>query len=619
VDAVNDAPLAASDTFYGDEDTWVEANVSVNDEDIDSSELIFSVLTENNPYNISLDASGMMQWLPPTNFNGAASFQYSVCDNAGACDTATVIIEILEINDAPLVDFAPATVQEDMQTDYAALSYAFDIEGQGLYQSIVTASGVEALLNPLEGTITLTASDNYYGNAFVVLTTCDILGDCFTDTIHIEITPVNDDPYAFDTSFNTFQNIDFTESWYNHIFDIDNVELSFEGAAHFGNLEISSDGSFVFSPLENFLGQDTLFVHACDTSNACIDLYYIVNVLPPNQPPVIQSAEAEICQGTSASFDLSQIVSDEIDAAGYLQYAFSSNVPSTFTTDAENQALTIEPSPLFHGQMIIEMQVCDNASPSLCATNTLTLQITGTTSPVINEVVVNSISCNSAADGSIQLVDVTEEIGVTYLWSNGNTSEAIDELGPGDYSVQISGLSNCSEPLSAQFTITEPEELLVTLNNQSISSPGAGSIESTVAGGTAPYSYLWSGPNGFSATGSSIAGLNEPGDFSLTVTDANGCVYSTVSSITSTDVISGSSFNVYPNPASGNFIILEMNALVETGSTLVVIDACGRVIMSKSVSSKKEVLSVDNWEAGIYTICVEGLHYKYQTRVIVLN
>jgi hypothetical protein len=62
-----------------------------------------------------------------------------------------------------------------------------------------------------------------------------------------------------------------------------------------------------------------------------------------------------------------------------------------------------------------------------------------------------------------------------------------------------------------------------------------------------------------------------------------------------------------------------MNALVETGSTLVVIDACGRVVMTKSLSSQKEVLSVDNWEAGIYTICVEGLHYKYQTRVIVLN
>jgi len=358
---------------------------------------------------------------------------------------------------------------------------------------------------------------------------------------------------------------------------------------------------------------------ACDSLGACITLRYLVNVLPPNQPPLIQSTEAEICQGSSAIIDLSQIVTDEVDLAGSLQYTFSSNVPATFTTHPENQSLSIEPSPLYQGEMVIEMQVCDNASPSLCATNTITLQITATTSPIINEVSVNAVSCNGASDGSISLLDVSEELGVTYLWNNGSASETINELSPGDYSVLISGLSNCSVPLAAQFTIAEPEALLVTLNTQSISSPGAGSIESTVTGGTEPYSYLWSGPNEFTATGSDITGLNDAGDFNLQVTDANGCIYSATTSITSTKETESSAIRIYPNPCSGEFISLELTHDVEPGSILWVIDACGREIAKRTVTSKKETLEIGDWKSGIYTVRVLGLWHAYQSCVIVVK
>ena len=43
-----------------------------------------------------------------------------------------------------------------------------------------------------------------------------------------------------------------------------------------------------------------------------------------------------------------------------------------------------------------------------------------------------------------------------------------------------------------------------------------------VTGGTAPYSYLWTGPNGFTSTDKDIFNLKD-GLYQLTVTDANGC------------------------------------------------------------------------------------------------
>lgn len=51
-----------------------------------------------------------------------------------------------------------------------------------------------------------------------------------------------------------------------------------------------------------------------------------------------------------------------------------------------------------------------------------------------------------------------------------------------------------------------------------------GRININVSGGTAPYAFSWTGPNGFTSIQQNIANL-ESGTYSLTVTDANGCTY----------------------------------------------------------------------------------------------
>lgn len=619
VDAVNDAPGAFEDIFFGFEDSVIEDNVSGNDEDIDSNNLVFAALSEDNPYNISIDASGFMQWLPPANFSGTVVFHYSVCDNNGACDTASVTIEILEINDSPIADLPSINLDEDSSTEYASLNFAFDIEGQELYQSLISSSGIEAVLNPETGIITLSTANNYNGPAFVVVAICDVLGDCIIDTIQVEITPVNDNPYGFETSFITYQDIAFSGSWYNHVFDIDDTTLSFSATSHFGSIDVLSTGSFLFTPLNNFIGQDTILLQACDSSNACVTLQYLISVLTPNQPPITQSAESTICQGASAIFDLSQLVSDEADSAGELQYTFISNAPGTFLTNATDHTLTINPSPLFSGEMIIEMLVCDNASPSLCSTDTVTLQIIATTTPIINEVEITSISCQGASDGSIHILDVLEETGVTFAWSNGSTDAMIENLNPGDYSVQINGLSECSESLSAQFTITEPQLLDAILNAQSIASELGGMIESSITGGTAPYSYSWSGPNGFTSENPSVVGLADPGEYSLVVTDANGCQTIVTSLITSISETNLDAINVYPNPATESSIYLQLASVIEPGSALRVYDACGRTILSRTTSSNREMLPTETWQAGIYTLCIEHKLQSYLARVVVIK
>jgi gliding motility-associated-like protein len=106
----------------------------------------------------------------------------------------------------------------------------------------------------------------------------------------------------------------------------------------------------------------------------------------------------------------------------------------------------------------------------------------------------------------------------SYAWSSGSTSAAATGLSSGNYSVTITDASGCS--ITENFTVNQPAALSLTLNATVISCFGAndGTITSTVSGGTAPYTYLWSN----TANTNQIQNLS-PGPYTLTVTDAAGC------------------------------------------------------------------------------------------------
>lgn len=616
---INDSPIALEDFVTGSEDNPLSASIATNDSDIDSSDLVYAAVAENNPSNISIDADGLLYWLPPANFSGYTTVSYSVCDLNGACDTAEVQIQIEEINDAPLVNFPPLLILEDSDAQYTANYYVFDIEGQVLYQSLVTAQGVNVALDPTTGFLSISAVSNYFGNAFVVINTCDVLGACTADTVFMNVEPVNDPPFGFDFTFNTFQNTPLTDSWYNHVFDIDDTVISFSAVSSFGSVSIENDGAFAYSPLQNFLGQDTIWLEACDSSSACISLQFLIDVLPPNQPPSVEDALRSICQGSFAEIDLEELATDEVDSAGNLQYTFTSSVTSSYTIDAAAQSLIITPSSFFAGEMIVAFQVCDNESPSLCSNGTITLNITASTSPAIIAVTVNNISCFGQNDGSIIIEQVSDEAGVLFLWDNTSSDSALYNLSAGAYNVELTGLSSCSSPSIAQFIVTEPEALTLQLVSSSINSPDGGLISSTVTGGTPPFNYLWTGPDNFNASAPSIENLNNAGQYYLTVTDANGCTVDSAVMVTSVESIDFENFNVFPNPSNGQNITVQLPSIAETGAILRITDTKGILVYETTVSSRNEVLKIDSLSPGIYFIIASGGLHKYYARITITH
>lgn len=167
-----------------------------------------------------------------------------------------------------------------------------------------------------------------------------------------------------------------------------------------------------------------------------------------------------------------------------------------------------------------------------------------------------NVTCNGNGDGTINLSVSGGAGSYTYLWSNGATTQDLSGLGPGTYSVQVTDGNGCIANASA--TVSEPAVLALSTTKIDVDCNGnsTGSINLTVSGGTAGFTYAWS--NG--ATTQDINGL-PAGNYSVTVTDAEGCTASTSVNITQPAVlsVSTSSTNVLCNGGTTGSIDLSVS------------------------------------------------------------
>src|SRR5690606_11674122 len=87
--------------------------------------------------------------------------------------------------------------------------------------------------------------------------------------------------------------------------------------------------------------------------------------------------------------------------------------------------------------------------------------------------------------------------------------------------------------ITQTITVSSPDILELNIDIQNITCAGNddGSLTANITGGATPYSFAWSGPNGFNSTQQNIL-APDSGFYELTVTDANNCTISGTATIT---------------------------------------------------------------------------------------
>jgi gliding motility-associated-like protein len=147
--------------------------------------------------------------------------------------------------------------------------------------------------------------------------------------------------------------------------------------------------------------------------------------------------------------------------------------------------------------------------------------------PLTTSVVFNNVLCHGGTNGSIDLTVSGGTVPYNYLWSNGQTTEDINGIGAGLYTVIVTDKNGCSK--TETVNITQPGAITFTVTQQNVLCHGdsTGSILVTVNGGTAPISYLWNDGN----TSQNRTGL-PAGTYSVSIVDFNACSASTTVTIT---------------------------------------------------------------------------------------
>jgi len=125
-------------------------------------------------------------------------------------------------------------------------------------------------------------------------------------------------------------------------------------------------------------------------------------------------------------------------------------------------------------------------------------------------------------NGSITLNVSGGRSAYTYEWNTGATTKDLMNVAPGNYIVTITDANGCTTSLAAAVESVSGLTISNTTNSPSCVGDAGGSITVEISGGVAPYTYAWT--NG--ANTKDIANLM-PGGYTLTATDANGCIITT--------------------------------------------------------------------------------------------
>lgn len=230
------------------------------------------------------------------------------------------------------------------------------------------------------------------------------------------------------------------------------------------------------------------------------------------------------------------------------------------------------------------------------------------------------ISCFASCDGILKAQKITGVAPVTYLWSNGASTQKTDHLCSGTYTVTVTDAKGCTGMVS--FVLHQPAVITPACTKTEITSPGAndGTLTWKTKGGTTPYTYLWS--DGYT-TGNrtNIA----TGTYTITITDAHGCNISVkkvwknaVARLT--DSFPEVYVSIFPNPSAGRFTV-EIDGASPGHYLIEVMDIANKLIIAKDyeleAGNYQVNMDLSDLPKGVYMLNIKGDEIKEIKKLVL--
>ncbi len=283
----------------------------------------------------------------------------------------------------------------------------------------------------------------------------------------------------------------------------------------------------------------------------------------------------------------------------------------------DSSPINIEATPT-----LIEVTTVDPATnmlsmiPFTTANGSVTLACsTMSNPPSIDEsaTTITHVNCNGGNDGAINLAVNNGDGTLTYTWSNTTqTTQNITNLTQGTYAVTVTDANGDTD--TATFTVNEPSaiSLSTTSTNETTSGAGDGTINLTVNGGTAPYTYAWT-PGG--ATSQNLTGLS-PATYTVVVTDANNCTATTSATVGTSLTIGNPSG---PGGPAGSTIVTDVTCFGQATGSIDLVFSGGTAPFSYNWDNNATSEDINGLAAGTYCITVTDANNNTANACFTIN
>jgi VCBS repeat-containing protein len=342
VSKVNDAPVAATESYQTNESTKLTVNaangVLANDTDVDGDKLTATLVGNVASGTLQLAGDGSFTYTPNAGFSGNDGFTYRAGDGTATSNTVTVAITVIAVNDPPSAEPDSYSTDEDralsVDARHGVLANDEDPDDDPLTAALVrnSANGTVAL-SP-SGAFTFTPSSDFFGTTTFAYEARDGTVGSGTTTVTIAVAAVNDPPFI--TSAPERSVDEHTTYRYTlRASDPDGDALTVAAPVLPAWLAFTPPATITGTPQQKDIGVHSVRLTVTDGIARPVDQGFQITVNEVDDPPVI-AAIPDQSATEHAPFELSlaPYVSDPDTPAASLVYSGVGALPPGFSLAA---------------------------------------------------------------------------------------------------------------------------------------------------------------------------------------------------------------------------------------------------------------------------------------------
>ncbi|PKO26662.1 MAG: hypothetical protein CVU36_23515 [Betaproteobacteria bacterium HGW-Betaproteobacteria-9] len=272
--------------------------------------------------------NGELVFIPDENYNGIASFSYTVQDMYGLTHTGTASILVQAVNDAPEARGESATGSEDAELLFTAASLLrndTDIDGDSLRISQVGEATGGTVLLQADGSVRFVPTPNYNGPAGYAYWVSDG-HEQVRAQVKLNILQVNDLPVVqgelVDSDEDVVLDFPFAVLLANDS-DVDTdpdlnqagvqtLTISAVGNAQHGSVAII-DGQVRFTPVLNYFGPASFDYLVDDGAGGQVSTTVILNLAPVNDAPDVAGESDTLAEDNAILYTQAALLANDSD------------------------------------------------------------------------------------------------------------------------------------------------------------------------------------------------------------------------------------------------------------------------------------------------------------------